>query len=1041
MGIDLGSAFGKIQIDAQDALNATEKLGGVMGKLGGAATLMGGAVVAGGVAAGAALAGLGISSVGVARDFESAMAVMSTAVDPASLGLDNTQAAMDMLGDAALAVGSDMDLIGVSGSSAAEAMTGLYKAGLTTGEIFGDLQGYLAGTAELGGALRASIDLAAASELDMVAASDLASVTLATFGGHLETEAERAEFINSAMNNFVQTADASVASVSDLAAAMVNVGPTAAAFGFGVEDVNAALGILSTRGIAGSEAGTALKSMLTNMMRTTDDVTETLEMLNVELYNTDGTMRSLPQIMSQFEAGLAGLTEEERNLAIQTVAGTYGMNAMNALLGEGTEGWLAMEEAVAGAATMQETAAARTNTLAGAQEALAGVWETFQIQVGTALIPVLTLLADVGAQLIDKYGPVLVAVFETVAGVFSSFFNNLQEGMSPLNAFIEAIWDIAPQPALDALINLRDSLLPGLTAMFNQVVAAVVPFVQQHGPTLLKILGGVAVGFAAFSVISTVVGWITGLIAAWGALSAAITAAGSVIGGIVAVLGGPVTVVIALVAGAIALLTAAWTNNWFDIQGKTAAAWAVIQPILVQIRDFILNTVIPAAQELWRKWTQEWWPEISTALENAWTIISVIFEEVGRWVNDNLVPWIKFFRERWEEDWEKARAALDAVWVFIEPIWTALQEWLEDKIPVALDFLQRAFNTELEKARNAIQPLKDAWDGLVGAVQGFWDWLSNKVFDFKISIPDLPDWAVPGSPLPIHSAWLDFANDMPAIGRQIADAFLTAFSGLEEQTKLIFDTMSKLSGLGGGFASVFQKQTIDPLETGLKVQQDAIKRAVEAMGALLPENFLDMQRGSQILRLLNLSKTGTAEQRQQAQDLLRMMQQEQEMNIELIAQKERLVELQEAQAEMNFLQQQMELLKLINENNLGADLLDGLKSALGDPAALVDVMNAALERMIEAARDTLGIASASKVFRKMSQQIKEGMLLELADTRPLVAAARRMAGDVIGGAQGMVGGNAFTDASRTAHLYGGQHFYFQQPAGSILDDVQLLLAP
>lgn len=78
-------------------------------------------------------------------------------------------------------------------------------------------------------------------------------VTLATFGGGLETEAGRGWVLDSAMNNFVQTADASQASVSDLAAAFANIGPTASAFGFGMEDLNVALGIMSDQGITGSE--------------------------------------------------------------------------------------------------------------------------------------------------------------------------------------------------------------------------------------------------------------------------------------------------------------------------------------------------------------------------------------------------------------------------------------------------------------------------------------------------------------------------------------------------------------------------------------------------------------------------------------------------------------------------------------------------------------------------------------------------------------------------------------------------------------------
>ncbi len=140
----------------------------IKGTLGGAARTAGLAVAGGLTVAGGALMGLAVSSVGVASDFQSSMAIMSTAVDPVSLGVETAAEAMGVMSDAALAVGSDTALVGVSASTSAEAITGLYKAGLSTSEILGELQGYLAGTSELSGALRASIDLAAASELDMV---------------------------------------------------------------------------------------------------------------------------------------------------------------------------------------------------------------------------------------------------------------------------------------------------------------------------------------------------------------------------------------------------------------------------------------------------------------------------------------------------------------------------------------------------------------------------------------------------------------------------------------------------------------------------------------------------------------------------------------------------------------------------------------------------------------------------------------------------------------------------------------------------------
>jgi hypothetical protein len=71
---------------------------------------------------------------------------------------------------------------------------------------------------------------------------------------------------------------------------------------------------------------------------------------------------------------------------------------------------------------MQETAAARSQTFQGVMESLAGVVEGFRIQVGTALLPALSALAELGATLMERYGPVSsggsAAAF-TGAGVLS----------------------------------------------------------------------------------------------------------------------------------------------------------------------------------------------------------------------------------------------------------------------------------------------------------------------------------------------------------------------------------------------------------------------------------------------------------------------------------------------------------------------------------------------------------------------------------------------------------------------------------------------
>lgn len=68
MSIDLGSAFGKIIIDADDALKSTERLGGVLGGFGKSLQTVGAVATAGlGIATGA-VAGVGAAVLGLAQD-------------------------------------------------------------------------------------------------------------------------------------------------------------------------------------------------------------------------------------------------------------------------------------------------------------------------------------------------------------------------------------------------------------------------------------------------------------------------------------------------------------------------------------------------------------------------------------------------------------------------------------------------------------------------------------------------------------------------------------------------------------------------------------------------------------------------------------------------------------------------------------------------------------------------------------------------------------------------------------------------------------
>lgn len=246
---------------------------------------------------------------------------------------------------------------------------------------------------------------------------------------------------------------------------------------------------------------------------------------------------------------------------------------------------------------------------------------------------------------------------------------------------------------------------------------------------------------------------------AWPAISVALDVAWQVISFILAAMWDSL---INVIIPALVLLWDYWVNvAWPAISQALTNAWAILEPILISLRDWIINTLIPTVEELYNKWVTVWWPTISKVLTNTWTVIEGVFKELDRWINENIVPWVEYLYTQWTTVWWPAISeAVNIAWGIIEPLLTAAGEWLETNIPKAMTALQTAWDTAWGAMAPMIEPVKQAIDDIKAAAEGFWNWITSHTFEFDIHIPDLPDWAIPGSPLPIHTAWANFARDM-----------------------------------------------------------------------------------------------------------------------------------------------------------------------------------------------------------------------------------------------------------------------------------------
>lgn len=406
------------------------------------------------------LMALGTVAVTQFADFEQQVAVLDLVADGAAQSFGS-------LGEAAIKVGADTELVGITASEAAQAMTNFYKAGLSTTQIFGDLSGYMADNAELTGALRASIDLAAASELDLGQAAMYTAEIMRQFSLPFEDATE-------VVNTMVRVADAGAATVGGLAEGLQVFGPIAARMGYSVEDASIALGMLTDRGIKASEAGTMLRSIFTQLTSDTKPVVETLFELGVSLYDVQGQMKPMPTIMQELGDAMGNLSLEQQMLALNALADTRALTGLAIMTKEGQAGWDAYKAGLEGANDASDVSSARMDTLKGDLEQLGGSLEALS-------------LTAIGPTAEETIRPLVQGVTDLV---------NALGGLDP-----------------DTL-NFGVKIAAGLAAIGPGLVAL---------GALTKVVGLAAVGFGALaSPVGLVIGGLLALGAAMGPLNGAL---------------------------------------------------------------------------------------------------------------------------------------------------------------------------------------------------------------------------------------------------------------------------------------------------------------------------------------------------------------------------------------------------------------------------------------------------------------------------------------------------------------------------------------
>lgn len=320
--------------------------------------------------------------------FDDQMNQMKVQLDDGSISAGRLKQEVEGLGTTSQNMAKEY---GIAGESIRNGMNELIKKGFTFNQVTGAMPSILKATV--------------ASGDDFNSVMSVSSSVLEQFGLKVDDTNQMIQNTDRVTSVLTFTANKTAAGFSDLGEAMQNVGPMAANNNQSLEDMASTLGILANRGIEGGEAGTYLMNALQNLATPTKEQAQGLRELGVSAFDANGKMRAFPDILSDIEKATAGMSDEQKNAALNTIFNTQAMKGINPLITAGAKSIKELSANTKDASKYQDELAKKmgessSRNVAKMKESFKVLAETLGSEVVPAIIPVI----DKATDLANKFG-------------------------------------------------------------------------------------------------------------------------------------------------------------------------------------------------------------------------------------------------------------------------------------------------------------------------------------------------------------------------------------------------------------------------------------------------------------------------------------------------------------------------------------------------------------------------------------------------------------------------------------------------------------
>ena len=324
-----------------------------------------------GVAAGAGVALAGktvVDSIKTYVEFEDAVTKAGSKFKDVDVTSAEYNQTLEKLQASAREVGA---LTKFSAVDSANALDKMAMAGLTSEQSMGMLMG--------------TTNLAAAVGLDLTSAVDMATDAMGAFN----LVSEDQDQISANMNRIADV----VAKTTNMANLDMNMwfesvkmgASTFTSLGGTIEEFSAYAGTLANAGIKGGMAGNALKNIMLNLSAPAKAGADAMKELGINVFDAQGQMLPLTDIMKQFETNLAGVADDRKASLLKDIFGKEQISSFNVLLSAGSKNLAEFTKTLENSGgTAEAIAGAQMKSFVGMIEQLKSAWQDKQLSLGKA---------------------------------------------------------------------------------------------------------------------------------------------------------------------------------------------------------------------------------------------------------------------------------------------------------------------------------------------------------------------------------------------------------------------------------------------------------------------------------------------------------------------------------------------------------------------------------------------------------------------------------------------------------------------------------